>query len=342
MNKRFLIRLASAVLFAGLTFAGLATIQVFSGGATPEIDPRLFNFSALLAIFSLLVVYFASDGLRLYFVLRTLGERVPLRDIIPLVFINIFFSNITPMATGGGFAQMLYLQRVGVSIGSAAAATSIRTILAMLVIFTAAPTFQLLFANEPSANNFSDKITQSLSVIIALYLVGFLILLFQPTRIASLIKRALRGLSWLGLLGAERRDRWGAHVGDATAGFSNGFRIFLSGQPIYVALSILFTVFFLLALFSFPALLMTLLDYDVDWLAVMGTLSVVTFLMYFAPSPGGAGFSELAFAGLMAGQIAPEHLVLIVLAWRVLTTYLGVAIGGLVTMNAVKTEVLRK
>ncbi len=342
MSTRSLIRLASAVLFVGLTLAGLATIQVFSGGAVPEIDLRLFDFKALLAIFSLLVFYFASDGLRLYFILRTVGERVSLRDITPLVFINFFFSNITPMATGGGFAQVLYLQRIGVSIGSAAAATSIRTILAMLVIFTAAPTFQLLFAGERSPNHFSDKITQSLSVVIALYLIGFLIILFQPTRVAALIKLALRGLSWLGLIGDERRERWSALVGDATTGFSNGFRVFLTGQRIYFALSILFSVFFLLALFSFPALLMALLDYDVDWLAVIGTLSVVTFLMYFAPSPGGAGFSELAFAGLMAGQIAPEHLVLIVLAWRVLTTYLGVAIGALVTLNAVKTEVLRK
>lgn len=342
MKTHSLIRLASAALFVGLTLAGLAAIQVFSGTVAPEIDPRLFDFTALLAIFSLLVVYFASDGLRLYFILRTVGERVSLRDIIPLVFINFFFSNITPMATGGGFAQVLYLQRVGVSIGSAAAATSIRTVLAMLVIFTAAPTFQLLFTGAPSPNHFSGKITQSLSVIIALYLIGFLIILFQPTCVDALIKRVLRGLSWLGLIGVERRERWSAHVGDATSGFSNGFRAFLTGQRIYVVLSILFTVFFLLALFSFPALLMALLDYDVDWVAVIGTLSVVTFLMYFAPSPGGAGFSELAFAGLMAGQIAPEHLVLIVLAWRVLTTYLGVAIGALFTMNAVKTEVLRK
>lgn len=342
MSTRSLIRLASAVLFVGLTLVGLATTQVFSGGAVPEIDLRLFDFKALLAIFSLLVFYFASDGLRLYFILRTVGERVSLRDITPLVFINFFFSNITPMATGGGFAQVLYLQRIGVSIGSAAAATSIRTILAMLVIFTAAPTFQLLFAGERSPNHFSDKITQSLSVVIALYLIGFLIILFQPTRVAALIKLALRGLSWLSLIGDERRERWSALVGDATTGFSNGFRVFLTGQRIYVALSILFSVFFLLALFSFPALLMALLDYDVDWVAVIGTLSVVTFLMYFAPSPGGAGFSELAFAGLMAGQIAPEHLVLIVLAWRVLTTYLGVAIGALVTLNAVKKEVLRK
>ena len=81
-----MIRVVSALLFIGLSLAGLATIHALSGGAAPQIDPRLFDLSALLAIAALLAIYFASDGLRLYFVLRTLGERVSLKDLLDSSF----------------------------------------------------------------------------------------------------------------------------------------------------------------------------------------------------------------------------------------------------------------
>ena len=81
---------------------------------------------------------------------------------------------------------------------------------------------------------------------------------------------------------------------------------------------------------------MALLGLEPDWLTVIGTLSVVTFLMYFAPTPGGAGFSELAFAGLMAGQVGEGQLLLVIFAWRLLTIYLGMAIGAVVSLRILR------
>lgn len=136
--------LFSVAVFVGLSVFGLSLVAQFFGGDMPKLDPRLTEFSALSWIGVFLLIYFAADGLRLYFVLRTLDAPVKLRQIFPLVFINILFSNVTPLATGGGFAQVWYLRRRGVAVGTSAAATTIRTILAMLVVFTAAPMFQVL------------------------------------------------------------------------------------------------------------------------------------------------------------------------------------------------------
>ena len=118
--------------------------------------------------------------------------------------------------------------------------------------------------------------------------------------------------------------------------FSDGFGRFLSGAPQLSVSAVLATLAFLLALFAMPALLMALLGLEPDWLTVIGTLSVVTFLMYFAPTPGGAGFSELAFAGLMAGQVGEGQLLLVIFAWRLLTIYLGMAIGAVVSLRILR------
>ena len=323
--------LISAAVFVSLTVAGFAVVSAIFGGTLPRLDPRLVAPQGLALILGFLVVYFLSDGLRLYFVLRAIGAAVTVGEIFPLIFINILFSNVTPLATGGGFAQVWYLQRHAVPVGTSAAATTIRTVLAMLAIFVAALLFQLLFPDS-TPEGFARISLQSLSGFILVYLVGFLIVLRRPLWIAALLSQMLALAARMRLLGEDRRNRWTAAVRRETAEFSASFGRFATGSRLHAVAAVMATLVFLLTLFAFPALLLELLDYDVDWLRVIGTLSVVTFLMYFAPTPGGAGFAELAFAGLMAGQMAASDLLLVVAAWRFLTIYLGMAIGVVVSI----------
>jgi uncharacterized protein (TIRG00374 family) len=129
------------LLFFVMTAAGLYAVYDQFAGRTVSFDSRLVAPGTLMAVAALLLVYFTADGLRLYFTLRALGHRVPLPVITRLVFINLFFSNVTPMATGGGFAQIWYLQNHGVPLGRATAATTIRTVLAVIFIFSLTPVF---------------------------------------------------------------------------------------------------------------------------------------------------------------------------------------------------------
>lgn len=329
-----------AALFLLLSLAVFWGLAEFLGEGMPRIDPRLLELRSLGLIGLFLAIYFLTDGLRLHFVLRTLDAPVSFRQVMPLVFVNIFFSNITPMATGGGFAQIYYLQRRGVPVGLAAAATTIRTILAMLAIFIAAPLF-LIGAPAVDLAGGLGALVSSIAAVIALYLAGFLVLLLRPEWLLRVLDGVLALLVHAHFLGPGRRRRWTEALRRESSSFAEGFRRFLSGPKRHSAAAVLSTLMFLLTLFAMPALLMALLGQDPDWLTVIGTLSVVTFLMYFAPTPGGAGFSELAFAGLMAGQIDTAQLVLVIFAWRFLTIYLGMAIGAIASVVALRPGAAR-
>jgi len=321
----------SAILFLGLTAAGFAMVSKIFGGTFPNFDFRLLQPTALFFILAFLLVYFLSDGLRLYFVLRTIGVRVKIREIFPLIFINILFSNVTPLATGGGFVQVWYLQRRGVPVGASAAATTIRTILAMLAIFVAAPIFYLLQTGA-APDGFARVTIPSLIGFIVVYLIGFLVVLRRPFWIVLMVEGFFRLAAMAGLLGQDRRERWTSALRRETGEFSANFAKFAQGSRGFALAAGIATLAFLLTLFAFPALLLSLLDYKVDWLAVVGSMSVVTFLMYFAPTPGGAGFAELAFAGFMAGQMTPNDILFVIFAWRFLTIYFGMAVGMIVSI----------
>ena len=315
-----------SLLFLALTAAGLYTVYNLFAERTITFDARLIAPETLLSIAALLVVYFTSDGLRLYFTLRALGHRLPLPAMVRLVFINLFFSNITPMATGGGFAQIWFLGQYGVPLGRATAATTIRTILAVLFIFSLTPFF-LLTLKPLDGNSITGDIGTALAVLIVLYLGFFLVLLFRTRWLIGPLTHLLRAACRLRLISKHRHRLWQFKARREMLRLSRSFGDYLRGGPVFVGLSILFTAIFLLSLFSFPALLMHSLGYTVDYVMSVGLLVVTTFVMYFSPTPGASGISEGVFGSFFRDILSGNHLILVIVCWRLLTIYLGMIIG---------------
>lgn len=318
-----------SLIFLAMTAAGVFAVYDRFADRSFAFDTRLLSPQFLVPAVFLLAVYFLSDGLRLHYTLRALGHKLPLRKLFKLVFINLFFSNITPMATGGGFAQIWYLTHNGVPLARATAATTIRTVLAVVFIFSLTPVF-LLSLDALDGNSWSSDITTALVIFVSCYLGFFGALLFRTRWLIAPFGGLVSAVRAGHLISACRHDRWQFKLRRELLRFAQCFSDYLQGRPRHILLSILFTVVFLLSLFSFPALLIQGLGYDVDYLVTLGLLVVTTFIMYFAPTPGASGISEGVFGSFFQSILSGNHLVLVTVAWRFLTIYLGMIIGLLV------------
>lgn len=299
----------------------------------PLLDARLLSWPFLLGCLGLLLLYFAADGLRLYFTLRALGYQVPLRALSPLVFINILVSNITPMATGGGLAQVWYLRRHGVHLGAATAATTLRTLQAVLFIFLPTP-FLLFFMTPLHDSAIGDRIALYLGLFACLYIAFFAVVLLRLGWILLLLDPLLRLLVRLRLLGDTRMRRWHFRLRREMIRFRGAIRAFFRGRRDQILLALACTALFLLALFSFPALLLWGLDYSIDYLTSLGLLVVTTFVMYFSPTPGAAGVAEGVFGLFFSALVQSGDLLLIIVLWRFLTVHLGMLIGVPLTLRS--------
>ncbi|MGM0766607.1 MAG: lysylphosphatidylglycerol synthase transmembrane domain-containing protein [Pseudomonadota bacterium] len=326
-----------SLIFIGLTVIGLYAVYDRFAGRSLNFDSRLLAPDTLAAVAALLMVYFVSDGLRLHFTLRALGHRLSLSAIFRLVFINLFFSNVTPMATGGGFAQVWYLHHHGVPVGRATAATTIRTVLAVLFIFSLTPVF-LLTLDAFNGHTIAGEVGVALAVFILLYLGFFTVLLFRTRWLIGPLSKLLTGLRRVHLISSARHRRWQFKARREMLRFSHSFGDYLQGRPVFIGLSVLFTALFLLSLFSFPALLIHGLGYNVDYLVSLGLLVVTTFIMYFSPTPGASGISEGVFGSFFRDILSGNHLILVIVSWRLLTIYLGMLIGLVVLQR----ELLRQ
>ncbi|MGM0526149.1 MAG: lysylphosphatidylglycerol synthase transmembrane domain-containing protein [Pseudomonadota bacterium] len=315
-----------AALFTALTLAGFYTIFEHFSERSFSFDTQLLKPGVIAASIVLLLIYFVADGLRFYYTLVALGFRIPLPAMAKLVFINIFFSNITPMATGGGFAQVWYLHDHGVSLGKATAATTIRTVLAILFIFSLTPVFLLTLAPLQNSSIISD-ISAALAVFIVVYLVFFAVVLLRAHWLITPITGLIKLFNRLHFISDGKAKHWYFKVMREMLKFSRSFSVYIKGPKLAIFLSVFFTAVFLLSLFSFPALLMWGLGYDVPYLTSLGLLVVTTFIMYFSPTPGASGISEGVFGSFFSGILEQQHLLLVTFSWRFLTIYLGMVLG---------------
>ena len=111
--------------------------KIFGG----EISPyHLFYIKSVtngLLMLLLVLLYIFTDSLRLYYIMRVMGGSIPYFYIVKLSCINIFVSNITPMATGGGFMQIYLLHKKGLSVALATAITSLQDIIDDFFLYSA-------------------------------------------------------------------------------------------------------------------------------------------------------------------------------------------------------------
>jgi glycosyltransferase 2 family protein len=315
------------LVFVVLSLCSIGVVNHLVAAGPLRIPPGLLSTAFLTQLAMLLLAYFFMDGLRLYCVVRALGYRVGLVCMARLVFINIFVSNITPLATGGGLAQIVYLRGQGVPVGAATAATSIRTVLAALVLFAAAPA--ILWSNPEFYQACLNRLVlTTVTVVSGLYLVLSWVLAFR----LDWAKRAIfSGLALLGavhLLGAARVGRLRRKALREVTNFSRAIHLFVHGNPVWSCLAVGATLLFLILLFSFSIVIIQGLGYAISSWTILAVQAVVTFFTYFAPTPGGTGVAEGGYGLLFAQLIRIQDLLVLTVLWRFCTIYCGMVFGG--------------
>ncbi|MBM9519097.1 flippase-like domain-containing protein [Desulforhopalus vacuolatus] len=300
----------------------------FSGGQF-RIPANLFSAGVIGSLAVLLALYFLADGLRLYCVIRAMDFRIAFTCIFKLVFINFLVSNVTPLATGGGVAQVYFLNRNGMTVGEATAATSIRTILAALILFTLTPV--ILWGNPNLVHIFFHRnMLYGITLISCAYIAVFWIILYKIRKVKHCVFRGLYLLTVLKIVSRLRFRTLFLKVSCELDLFSCGFKKYFRNNPGWAILSVVFTALFLLLLFSFSIVLIRALGYQVPVLTILAFQVVVTFFMYFAPTPGATGIAEGGYGLLFAQLVDKQDITLLTLSWRFFTIYVGVAIGILV------------
>jgi uncharacterized protein (TIRG00374 family) len=314
------------LVFVVLSCLSLYFIYKIFGANSNFAIFKSYSASIFGSLLLLLILYFSFDGLRLYYVLKTLNTEIDFKHIAKLVFINLFISNVTPFATGGGFVQIYFLNKRGISLGNATAATTIRTVLATIFFFIATP---IIILTEPSLSQVLPKqtILFYVSLFSIIYFSFFYIVIFKNRLLKKLVYNILRFIKNKKIISKNKFRSLSQNLFEEIDIFSNNLNYFLKGDKKYIIATVMSTLLFLLTEFSFSVILIIGLGYDVSILSIILLQVVVVFSMYFAPTPGATGVAEGSFSLLFARFVDSSEIVPLIFAWRFLTKYIGIIIG---------------
>jgi uncharacterized protein (TIRG00374 family) len=326
-NPQKLIKQIIISVFISLgTIIAIFLILSFRG---VSIDFSQFQPIWLVGGFVSIIAAWLVDALRLFFTTRAWGKPISYRNSLTGVLSCYFMSAITPSATGGSPAEMLVLNRSGMSWGEAGCLTAICGILYQVTLLILLLILVLVLGVHFTLRGILLHLLYS-------FLIFYSTLIFLLFFFLNRLDLVYRLVHW-GMRFANRHfpklkfseDSVLKWVNDFFADFKNGFRILFINKPQYLILNIIGYSFYFVCFFSVAFFVLQSLGVYVPLKQVLGNQIPLYLVFGFLPTPGASGGVELSIGSVFLSSTGPEKISLFILFWRFITFFATMIVGAI-------------
>ncbi|MDD4320034.1 MAG: lysylphosphatidylglycerol synthase transmembrane domain-containing protein [Acidaminococcaceae bacterium] len=325
MNKQ-LFRTLCVLMFLVLLISAIVIYFTF--------DIRALNFLAMFKPWSILFalgmlfcgLFF--DGCRLMTLADISDEKLSYHNVGNVVLSNYFLALLTPGASGGAIAQVMFMKKAGVSVPKATVIIFVRTIMSILFLFFLVP---VIFYYDHT-------------------LIGWL-----PTGIIILFAVVFISIPLLCIFLMTTRypEYWLAKL---TKNFSDntqraiflGYRDFreasflIGHNPVRIIKAFIESGLSLLCIYSVVPVLFCGFGLDIPVFLTMGRMCLLNLVLYFTPTPGGTGVAEGGFVFLFSKLLPSGTVGIMAVLWRLFCEYIPFILGAIITIRAFGVNVLTK
>ena len=320
--KRFIVLILLVVVISGVVIYTTVDIN------TLKNLNRFQPWSIGLAVLAVgLGMFF--DGSRLMHMVKISHEKITLYQAVQVVFGNYFLALLTPGATGGAVAQLMFLRHAGVPTGKATVLVIVRTLLSIFFLVLCMP---FIFLHDEGilpgiSNQTLMVITLTAFVVIIAIVVGA-----RQGTLDYFVIRFTRHMK------NSRRRKVFAFYRDTKCAIA-----LLLQSPWKMLLVFVESGLNLLCIYAIvPCLLLGLGVTDADWYTVMGRMIFLNMLLYFTPTPGGSGVAEGGFVLLFSETVPAGTVGIIAVCWRLIAEYIPFLIGLYYTLTVFGRDFLSR
>ena len=268
------------------------------------------------------------DGSRLMHLVHISNEHITLLQAVQVVFGNYFLALLTPGATGGAVAQLMFLRHAGVPTGKATVLVFVRTVVSILFLILCLPFIFMHDVNIlPGISNGKLMVISLTAFMVVILLVGAINFNICD-HLAVYIARKLSSTRRRMFIEMYRDTQ---HAVRLLASSPRGMlRVFIES-----GLS-------LMAIYAVVPCLLLGLGVHADWYAVMGRMIFLNMLLYFMPTPGGSGIAEGGFVLLFSATVPAGTVGIVAVCWRLIAEYIPFLVGFYYTITVFGRDFLNK
>jgi uncharacterized protein (TIRG00374 family) len=331
LSPRLLLR--GFEIFILISAVGYGAVLLY-GNNLPAFIESLKNvhWSWLLVGLGLASMDWLGGGLRLWVVVRQVHPNPPLKGMILAGGMSAWAAYLTPLQSGAGPMMMYTMRRYGVSLPVAMTST-LMTFIATVAFFAIAGPLAIVFGAGKSLGDKGNVLGLSLYDLFlgSLGIFGILgvvmiFVVFFPRLVRDFIH-------WVAEKVGRRSTRVTERLEKLREGIDEAHRsvVAFNTPKGWIAL-------FWATLISGPSHANKLLagyvalravGIQANFVDVLLVQTLITFLLYFAPTPGASGVAEVLSAVVMSSYVAAVT-PLYTLIWRLILSYYTIAFGFIV------------
>jgi uncharacterized protein (TIRG00374 family) len=322
-------------IFAGISLAGFVGLLLYGNNLERFLEAMLsLRWGWLVVGVALASLDWLGGGLRLWVLARHVHPAAALKGSIIAGGLTTWAGSLTPAHTGGGPMMIFALKRAGVPLPEAMI-SALMTFVATVVFFAVAGPLAVFFGGGRSLEQHGVLGVMTLYDLFRLSLGGFVAI--GVVMIAMFVfPEAVRGLarrlvSWLE---SHNSPRLAHRIEDLRAGVERSHECLVAffrgrGWGALLASVLLSPLAFANRLLA-GYVVLRMLNIEAHFLDVVLLQTAITFLLYFAPTPGGSGLAEVLSAAVMSIYVPRELTPSYILLWRLVVSYLTVGFGSVV------------
>lgn len=323
MTKKLLVRLAALFVFVLLISAA---VIYFTFDIRALEYMTMFDLQCVLLALCCLALGLAFDGLRLMTLADVTDEKLPVRQVVNVVLSNYFLALVTPGASGGAIAQIMFMKKAGVPVAKATVVVLVRTIMSIFFLILLVPV--VLHSDSDISRWMPPSVITTVSV-----------LFVSLPVIAFFLMRTKYPEQWLYLCTAKFSYDTRRNCFIWYKEFKHAF-VVMGQHPFRILKAFLESGISLLCIYATVPAFFTGLNIDFDLFQVMGRMVLLNLVLYFSPTPGGSGIAEAGFVVLFS-NILPNGLDgIMAVLWRFTAEYLPFLMGAFVSVRAFGANVL--
>ncbi|HEY7026034.1 MAG TPA: lysylphosphatidylglycerol synthase transmembrane domain-containing protein [Gemmatimonadales bacterium] len=339
LAPRLLLR--GFALFVAISVVGYIVVLIYGNNLPAFVRAlREVHWIWILVGVGLASMDWIGGGLRNWVVVRHVHPNPPLKGMILAGGMGAWAAYLTPFNSGAGPMMMYGMRRAGVPLPLAVTST-LMTFIATVLFFALAGPLAIVAGAGRSLGQHGNVLGLSLYDMF-LGSLGMFVTIGCVLVAAIVFPRYVRDfLHWVAVKISGKSERFAHRLEALQQGIDDAHRSVLAFNSPSGWLALFWAV-----LLSGPSHANKLLagyvalravGVHANFVDVLLVQTFITFLLYFAPTPGASGIAEILSSAVMASVYLPKELTpLYTLIWRSILSYFTLAFGFFVFSSWVR------
>lgn len=298
---------------------------------------RSMKGGPLWAAVSLVFIGWIVDGWRMQAMTRALGYKIPFRTAVRTNVLGYFLSAITPFTAGGGALQVYSLSRAGLTVGHGTATVLVSGFISQFGLALAGVIIVFGFGVTAAAD---PRLEQLIRIGVIVYMAVVVALVWLSWHIdkgrklaATVVRSVLKFVA-----DDAKVQRAADSVDKAIVDIHHGLQQLFGRRSPWAFVGALLSVVFYSVQFAIIPVIALGFGIAVSFPLFMAVQVPIYLLASILPTPGGSGGLEFGVAGALLQFVPASEMGVLVVAWRIITFYLVLAVGAFAAVAFARFE----